>query len=267
MHDIPAPVRELAEDTPAHVPLRAGDRRLVTPDYVIYLGLTPGPHSTVVTRLRLAEGEVAATVHKLRTLLRGEGRTIASWEVGPSATPARLAQELAALDMQPAAPPFTVTAGMVLAGTPPRIGATPRDVRITRVTTMADFRRAQEIYWRCFDFTPDAAAQAALEVDYGRLTQSRTLHRYLAWQGDSAVAAADAALAPDGVILFGGATLPEARGRGVYQALVWERWLEAVRRGTPYLITQAGALSRPILARLGFVVTAEVSNFVDRVPL
>jgi len=48
---------------------------------------------------------------------------------------------------------------------------------------------------------------------------------------------------------------------------VWERWQEAVRQGTPYLITQAGTMSRPILARLGFATTAEVSNFDDRVRL
>ena len=264
MLELPASVRELAEDTPAYAPLRAGDRRTVMPGYALCLGLTPGPHSTVVTRLRLREGEVAATVRELRAQLRGEGRTIASWEVGPSATPGSLAAELAALDMQPAAPPFTVTAGMVLARTPPRIGVVPEGLRITRVSTLADFRRAQEIYWHCFEFIPDAAAQAGLEVDYERMRQSRTWLRYLAWRDGRAVAAADATLTADGVILFGGATLPEARGSGVYQALVWERWLEAVRQGTPYLITQAGSLSRPILARMGFVVTAEVQNFVDR---
>lgn len=263
MLDIPTTVRELAEDTPAHAPLRAGDRRIVTPGYVIYMGLTPGPHSTAVTRLRLASGEVAATVREVRALLRGEGRTSACWEVGSSATPASLAKELTGLGMQPAAPPFPVTAAMVLGGEPPRIGATPGDLRITRVTTLADHRRAQEIYWRCFDYTPDAAAQAGLEADFARLSKSGTWLSYLAWQGDSAVAAADASLTPDAVILFGGATLPQARGRGVYQALVQERWLEAVRRGTPYLVTQAGALSRPILARLGFVVTAEIRNFMD----
>ena len=52
--------------------------------------------------------------------------------------------------------------------------------------------------------------------------------------------------------LFGGATLPEARGRGAYRALVAARWDDAVARGTPVLVTQAGAMSRPILATLGF---------------
>ena len=263
MLDIPSPVRELAEDTLAYAPLRAGDRRLVRPGYVVSLGLTPGPRSTVIPRLRLGPGEVAATVAEIRALLRAEDRKSAHWEVGSSATPASLAEELTALGLQPAAPPFQTTAGLVLPATPPAVGTLPDTVRITRVTTREDFRRAQELYWHCFNFTPDAAAQAAVEVDFRRLTAGSTWLCYLAWRGEEAVGAADAALTPSGVIMFGGATLPHARGHGVYRALVWARWQEAVRRGTPYLITQAGALSWPVLVRLGFVETAQIRNFVD----
>ena len=42
------------------------------------------------------------------------------------------------------------------------------------------------------------------------------------------------------------------RGRGAYRALVSARWGDAVRLGKPALVIQAGALSRPILARCGF---------------
>lgn len=264
MLNIPAPVRELAEDTLAYAPLRDGDRRLVRPGYVISFSLTPGPRSTVITRLRLGPGEVTAAVAEIRALLRSEGRTVVDWEVGSSATPASLGAELMALGMQPAAPPFQETAGLVLPAQPPAVGALPDDIRVTRVTTLADFRLAQDIYWRCFNFTPDDAAQAAVEVDFNRLAHGPTWRSFLAWRGDQAVAAADAALAADGVIMFGGATLPHARGQGAYRALVWARWQEALRVGTPYLITQAGAFSLPVLLRLGFVETARIQNFLDR---
>lgn len=263
MLNIPAPVRELAEDTLAYAPLRDGDRRLVRPGYVLSLGLTPGARSTVITRLRLAPGEVAAAAAEIRALLRAEGRTTASWEVGSSATPASLGAELLALGLQRVAPPFQETAGMVLPGQPPAVGALPDDLRVTRVTTLVDFRLAQEIYWRCFNSPPDDAAQAAVEVDFGRLVQAPTGRCFLAWRGEQAVGAADAALADTGVIMFGGATLPHARGHGIYRALVWARWQESLRQGTPYLITQAGALSHPVLLRLGFVETAQIQNFVD----
>ena len=53
-------------------------------------------------------------------------------------------------------------------------------------------------------------------------------------------------------MLLGGATLPSARGHGVYTSLVHARWAEAVERGTPRLAVSAGPLSAPILASLGF---------------
>lgn len=264
MSAIPQAVRELAEDIPAYGPPRAGDRRIVTPGYILFLGHTPGPHSTVVARLRLAPGEVTSAVAAVRALLRAEGRSVASWEVGTSATPQSLCDELLALKMKPAAPPFTLTTAMVLPAVPPRTGPRPQDVQITRVSTLADFRRAQEIYWSCFEFKPDAAALAQLEPNFRRLNESLIWHCYLAWQDGQPVAAADAVLTEVGVILFGGATLPTARGRGIYQALVRERWELAARHGTPYLITQAGALSQPVLAHMGFVATAEIRNFLDQ---
>ena len=66
-----------------------------------------------------------------------------------------------------------------------------------------------------------------------------------------------------GVNLFGGSVLPEARGQGVYRALVRARWDASAARGTPALTVQAGRMSRPICERLGFVFIAPVRVFVD----
>src|SRR5947208_3118726 len=68
-----------------------------------------------------------------------------------------------------------------------------------------------------------------------------------------------------GVTLFGGATLPEARGRGAYRALVRARWDDAVARGTPLAVTDAGSQSRPILARLGFREVCTIRALIDRI--
>ena len=67
-----------------------------------------------------------------------------------------------------------------------------------------------------------------------------------------------------GLLLYGGATLPHARGRGAYRALLRVRWDDAVALGTPALITQGGAMSRPILERLGFERVGEVDVLLDR---
>jgi GNAT superfamily N-acetyltransferase len=53
--------------------------------------------------------------------------------------------------------------------------------------------------------------------------------------------------------LWGGATVAEQRGRGLYTALLAMRAQEALRRGVRYLTVDAGPQSQPILARLGFI--------------
>ena len=63
---------------------------------------------------------------------------------------------------------------------------------------------------------------------------------------------------------MGGAVLPEARGRGVYRALVRARWDHAVERADTPLVVQAGAMSAPVLAGLGFERHGEIRLFVDR---
>jgi len=68
----------------------------------------------------------------------------------------------------------------------------------------------------------------------------------------------------DGVALYGGAVLPEARGHGVYRALVRARWEHAIGRGTPLLVVQAGPMSRPVLAGLGFEAHGEIELYCDR---
>jgi GNAT superfamily N-acetyltransferase len=53
--------------------------------------------------------------------------------------------------------------------------------------------------------------------------------------------------------LFGGVTLPEFRGRGLYRATVAKRAELARERGFRWLYSDALPTSRPILERLGFV--------------
>jgi hypothetical protein len=69
--------------------------------------------------------------------------------------------------------------------------------------------------------------------------------------------------APAAAILMGGSVLPAARGRGVYTSLVHARWQDAVDRGTPRLVVSAGAMSAPILERLGFEPIGQVRLLRD----
>jgi GNAT superfamily N-acetyltransferase len=62
--------------------------------------------------------------------------------------------------------------------------------------------------------------------------------------------------------LFGGVTLPEYRGRGLYRATVAKRAELARERGYRWLYSDALPTSRPILERLGFVPITTTTPFV-----
>jgi GNAT superfamily N-acetyltransferase len=62
--------------------------------------------------------------------------------------------------------------------------------------------------------------------------------------------------------LFGGVTLPEFRGRGLYRATVARRAELARERGYRWLYVDALPTSRPILERLGFVKLTTTTPYV-----
>jgi len=66
--------------------------------------------------------------------------------------------------------------------------------------------------------------------------------------------------------LFGGATLPAWRSRGIYRAIVARRANLAVERGARYLHVDASDDSRPILERLGFTAITTTTPFRWRPP-
>jgi GNAT superfamily N-acetyltransferase len=62
--------------------------------------------------------------------------------------------------------------------------------------------------------------------------------------------------------LWGGATLPEWRRKGIYRALVAYRANLAAARGTMYLQVDASDESRPILERIGFAAVTTTTPFI-----
>jgi hypothetical protein len=245
------PILELAENANTYTPLSGSDERIVTDGWVLWLGRTDHPSWNVAQRFRLRGDEIERARADIHAALRARGRTGCTWEIGSSATPADLVERLLALGLEWDDEPLAV--GMVL--TEPPAQAPPAGIEVRRVTTPEDALVAARIAAVAFGL--DEPAPAPIDPD-GRFL------RYLAYVDGEPVAQASAAYSEHGVTLFGGATLPSARGRGAYRALVAARWDDAVARGTPVLVTQAGALSRPILARLGFREVCEIRILVDR---
>jgi GNAT superfamily N-acetyltransferase len=62
--------------------------------------------------------------------------------------------------------------------------------------------------------------------------------------------------------IWGGATLPPWRGRGIYRALTAARARSALAKGVRYLHSDCTAMSRPILARAGLVNVTTTTPYV-----
>lgn len=253
-------IRELAENPNVHQPL-AGGRALHTDPqgrYAVYLGSGTGPHSATVQRVRLAGAEVTQAVADVRALLRLHGRAGAEWELGESCTPTDLVARLAALGILPDEnEPLAV--GMVLeSGTSL---AAPPEVTARRIASIDELVVARGIQHIAFGGIAEEVAYDEAEADFA--AEGVLGSTFLAFIDGRPVAAGYASYTPLGLVLFGGATLPNARGRGAYRALVAARAREAADRGTPVLVTHAGQMSLPILERLGFVAVARIDRLLD----
>jgi ribosomal protein S18 acetylase RimI-like enzyme len=148
--------------------------------------------------------------------------------------------------------PNALAIGMVLTEAPAQA---PTDVEVRRAKTDGEHLAADRIAAIAFG-GPIPTEARPREHDPNNVT-------YLALVDGEPVARASGSFGEHGVSLFGGSTLPEARGRGAYRALVAARWEDAVARGTPILVTQAGPMSRPILAQLGFREVCEIRILLD----
>jgi GNAT superfamily N-acetyltransferase len=253
-------LRELAENANTYQPLGYGQQRFEDPRFVIFLGRSRQPWATVVQRVRLRPDEVEDVVAEVRGLLRRLDRPVSTWEIGSAATPADLVERLQALGMVPDREPLAV--GMVLTEPPP---PAPAAIAVARVESVDDYLAAVRVFHEAFDVPEEARRVERADAVHELAVPTSAL--YLARLDGEPVAAARATFAEHGVVLNAGSTLPHARGRGAYRALVAARWEEAVRRGTPALITQAGAQSRPILRRLGFREVAQIRILLDRPPV
>lgn len=239
---------ELADNPNTYTPLGPDDERVITERFVLWLGRLPDWN--VAQRFRFPAEELAEVRAEIHTALRSRGRSELSWEVGSFAQPTDLVERLEALGLE-------VTerqVGLVLEHAPEDV---PGDVEVRRVESDEEWYQAERIAAIAFGETTVPQRRAY------RADPARPI--YLAYVDGEPVARGSASYSEHAVTLFGGATLPEARGRGAYRALVAARWEDAVARGTPLLVTQASPMSFPILTRLGFREVCRIHALKDRV--
>jgi hypothetical protein len=246
-------LREIAEYPNSFGPLAPGDERIETDRYTLCAGA--GSTWNTVQRQRFPLEEVDEVLAEVREALRARGRTQTQWEVGSSA-PAGLVDALLERGLVPDKDPYAVA--LVLTHEPPAIGP---GFTARRIETLEELAASARIQWEAFGATPREIEEARRLLPE-RFRDSPHL-RHSVWLDGEIVCTGTSTPTEHGLLLYGGATAPRARGRGAYRALVRARWDEAVARGTPALITQGGSMSRPILERLGFERVGEVHMLLD----
>jgi hypothetical protein len=247
-------LREIAEYPNSFGPVPSGSERIETPRFTLCMGR--GSTWNTVQRQRFDAAEIDDVMGEVHALLHARGRGSTQWEVGSSAEPPNLVDLLLARGVVPDSDPYAVA--LVLRREPP---PGPQGAAGRRVETFAEYAAACEVQFAAFGMEGDGLAEARSLLRDGWADPTRITHAV--WMDGEVVSAGGSAPVPEGLLLYGGATAPHARGRGGYRALVRTRWEDAVDLGTPALITQGGSMSRPILERAGFEPVGHVRMLLD----
>nr|WP_225953644.1 GNAT family N-acetyltransferase [Kibdelosporangium phytohabitans] len=134
----------------------------------------------------------------------------------------------------------------------------PDGVRIRRTDADADMHRIAAMNARVWG--PDILSWLAASL----ISRKQHLVVFVAEAGDEVVAAGWLNTKQDKefIGMFGGTTLPQWRGRGIYRALVATRARLGVESGIRHLWVDASDDSRPILERLGFTPVVTTTPYI-----
>ena len=257
--DVPEPVRRLALCPFHELPVPPDVERVELDG--AFISINRWPTAQIVGMRGNGPSNIETTVEAARTVARERGKAIVAWWVPPDQDDVIPALESAGL-VNEDTPGFEAIENALALVTPPADDVKDIEVRMTE--TWDDFRAAMNVGEQVFGMPP--ASDDDLRARYDDYRNPDNPGRgFVALIDERVVGTSYAAFGDAGVNLFGGSVLPEARGRGVYRALVRARWEAAVERGTPALTVQASRMSRPICERLGFVFLAPVRVFVDQV--
>jgi len=141
--------------------------------------------------------------------------------------------------------------------------ALPEGVTVRRVSDEAEVRPMLAMQAEVFGDDPEDAAAHDEEVLH-RLRTRDDLEMWVA-EVDGQVVSAGRLEPVDGTDfagIWGGATRPEHRGRGIYRALTAARARSAIRHGKRYIHSDSTEFSRPILERSGLVKVTTTTPYV-----
>jgi GNAT superfamily N-acetyltransferase len=209
----------------------------------------------------VGEAELDALIARQVGRFRERGERF-EWKLHGHDRPDDLAQRLRSAGFEPEATETVVVARVADVAGRVRL---PERVSLREVTELADLERIaglEEAVWGDEDQETWLVDMLASE----RAADPDALAIVVAEAGETVVCAAWVRFerGTEFATLWGGATLPAWRGRGIYRALVARRAQLAAERGFRYLQVDASDDSRPILERLGFVALTTTTPYVWR---
>lgn len=141
----------------------------------------------------------------------------------------------------------------------------PDGVTLRRVTEVADIRAMVAMQDEVFDHP---RAGDMVDAALRRLACDDGLELWVAEAGGQIVSAGrlDPVAGTDFAGIWGGATRPGWRGRGIYRALTAQRARSALRMGKTYINSDSTEYSRPILERSGLVKVSSTTPYNWRRP-
>jgi GNAT superfamily N-acetyltransferase len=226
-------------------------------EVVRLLGATNDAGNNCVLYSALDQSSAAACVDRQVAYFRGLGRDF-EWKLHDHDLPASLGSLLRARGFEADAPEVVMTWDLSRRlDAPAPEGCEVRPLRddesLDAVTTV------QNAVW-----TDEKLDWLAASLARERSAKPEAIRFHAVWKDGLPVCAGWTRLHGTFASLFGGSTLKEHRGRGVYRAMLASRLEEARRRGASFALVDARPMSRPILERLGFVPLTGTIPFVKR---
>lgn len=230
----------------------------VTPERLVELQPSwPIADVNVVARIRCAADRAEPMIRETRALVTSH-HVACQWFVDQDTEPPDFAEYLGrhgiVRDPEPSVAAMVLGPDAQLPSPDPRIEI--RDA----LSSFELYSAAHSIQHEAFGMTD---SPGDLPERWDRARRDRALLHLVALYDGQPAGAATAIMTTDGWMLAGGATLPVMRGRGVFRALVSERWQRAIAAGAPGVAVHAGRMSAPILSRLGFATVGELAVYRD----
>jgi hypothetical protein len=192
----------------------------------------------------------------------GRGSGPLEWKLYSHDRPADLALRLEAAGLRPEPVETLMIADLAELDLPVDVPVdVPAGVRLETVGDDAGVATMVGVHLAVFGSVHPGTAGA---VRASLALRPRPIEAVVVRAGDTAVSAGRVEFheGTDFASLWGGGTLPEWRGRGLFRALVGCRAVLARDRGFRYLAVDAMPASRPVLARMGFVPVAETTPWI-----